>query len=127
MNKNFVPYEIAEQLNKLGFDEPCIAYYTYTTQKLCTSSARDGYSPSNGDIVTVQLKDLYKDYILAPLWQEVFDWFRIKIGVIGIIDYDEIDGQFMYYLTDMNDWSKSYPTYEEARIECLKRLIKQLI
>jgi len=133
----FVPYVIAEALNKLGFDEPCIAYYTFTTQRLSRTGATD--NTGNGDFVTVQLKDLYQNYILAPLWQQAFDWLREKhkfmyyIADIMVSASNTVGYRFRYYagkllddFTIVDESMLGYLTYEEAQLECLKAIIKQI-
>ena len=46
---------------------------------------------------------------------------------MGIIDYDETEKKFYYYINTMDNkeinWSKSFKSYDEAEVECLKRLI----
>jgi len=118
---NFVPQDIAKALKDLGFDVPCLAWWFEEGTVSVPTETRRMWD--NWNIYASQKR------MSAPLWQQVFEWFRKKYGLLGIVDYDEIDGQFMYYLTDMNEkstinWSKSYPTYEEAQLKCLKKIIE---
>lgn len=73
MEEFFLPYDLAERLRLLGYDEPCMAYYTYTTRRFCLYSR----------ILTklCQLKDLQEGYTLAPLYEQVVVWLAKK-GVV---------------------------------------------
>ena len=111
MSKEFVSYDIALALKKLGFDEPCYNQYTDGTLDLpCTKY-------DYPDCV---------ESIPAPLYQQAFRWFREKGYHAGIIPrYDE----FHYFIKDfVND--KEYDdvynisSYQEAELACLKKLIE---
>ena len=71
MKKQFVTYEIALKLKKLGFNE--ISRFgqetsLYTKEGKHTFYANYGFMGSG----------LSGGYIYAPLWQQVIDWFRDK-------------------------------------------------
>ena len=116
----FIPYEHALALKELGFDKHCFWYYVLET---------------NGDYKLYDKCEVktYFTYIEAPLYQQAFRWFRekydldsfvkhlykskIKVGYyFGMDEYKGID--FQMYLDDY------YKTYEEAELECLKKLIE---
>ena len=69
MKEQFVTYEIALKLKELGFDELCFGEYII---------------PENPELEIYQDNDynMYydkpKSICLAPLWQQVIDWFREK-------------------------------------------------
>lgn len=68
MKHLFVPYEIALLAKEKGFDEPCLAIYE--NKELHTWRVAD---------TLVQQKDLANsDSIVAPLYQQLIDWFREK-------------------------------------------------
>lgn len=97
MKNLFVPYEEASALKELGFNEPCIAYYTLATEKLCNAS----YTNDDVEFKRVTLDEIYKDYCLAPTWQQAIDWFRKKFELIGIPEISDSGyGDKVYY-----DWS----------------------
>jgi hypothetical protein len=118
MKKEFIPYEQALELKELGFDEPCLAWH---------NSGRlfiDSYNAINSKM------DF--DYCCAlPLYQQAFRWFREKSFICHVTNdlsdscYDEI---YVYVMTkgygDLIDRSEEYRTYEEAELECLKKLIE---
>ena len=73
MNKEFLSYEMALELKKLGFDEPCICGYNdYNLLRSKISSSFDG------DFVKWDEK--YDKDLKAPLYQQVFKWFREKFN-----------------------------------------------
>ena len=118
MGKEFIPYEQALALKELGFDEPCFATYHKELHAIIPIYA----------IYTNQ------DVIKAPLYQQAFRWFREKYDLFGCIDLhtsipihwyiridDIIKNDYVYHSED-NDLK--FKTYEEAELECLKRLIE---
>lgn len=116
MKDQFVPYESAVKLKELGFNEPCLAFYD------CSKAFT--YSPNNSKIYTIK--------ILAPLWQQVFDWFRNRKGFESFIRFRHGYGNtsHSFYICDIFSQSgKSVylgegTTYEEARRACLEKLIE---
>jgi hypothetical protein len=108
MEKEFVSYEIALELKQLGFDEPCIAFYNgrFLDFKIWND---DGFK-EDPDI-----------FISAPLYQQVFRWFREKYGVYARPDKFDVDKWWV----DWGDWNSSiYGTYEEAEHEWLLKMIE---
>ena len=116
MNKEFVPYEQALELKKLGFDEMCFGNFKENQIELY----RQFYC-YNSDYV-----DHLAIYISAPLYQQAFRWFRENYGLIGWVEGKRVyrwciespiptDGQLNF---------SPFKTYEEAELECLKKLIK---
>lgn len=113
---NFVPYEIALELKKLGFDEPCLMYYDYSW--------------------TLVESGVYE--CKAPLYQQAFGFFREKYNLRGFIGFRPNTKQFDFHVYDMSLSGMEYVkqrtmqefnkdpkvgTYEEAELECLKQLI----
>ena len=106
MNKEFVPYELALELKQIGFDEPCLASYYRAGRRL------DIREYINHGEYTV----------LAPTFSQAFRWFREKYGLYSVID--GLENRQYYKITQLNTYSKEYNTYEEAELECLKKLIE---
>lgn len=73
MKEQFCTYEIALKLKELGFDECCLAVYFKNKFQLIK-----GFNINNVDLHVANKMDA----ILAPLWQQVIDWFRNLHGVI---------------------------------------------
>jgi len=132
MENKFVPYNIAYKLREIGFDEPCFGYFETNI---------DVFLIKDNNLIT--RKDLVRNDVdvLAPLWQQVIDWFRIKYGLAIHIDSSKIDWnqpiirsfgkvECKRILGELN-FRYSYDTYEEARevailksIEIVERLLK---
>ena len=113
MEKEFIPYEQALALKELGFDEPCFKAYTEEYKTLIsfsnthTNSSVKGTSPAKP--------------FTTPLYQQAFRWFREKYNINVNLTNDG------YITLDMKN-NKSYidkaNSYEEAELECLKKLIE---
>ena len=114
MKKEFVTYEIALALKELGFNEKCLAYFE-------DKELTHGMLNSVGK----------KRYLIAPLWQQVIDWFRIKYNWLIVVDvansneyyaaireYDEI-GAIISKIP-----YKIYSIYEEAREHAILKAIE---
>lgn len=112
MNKEFVPYRLSLKLKELGFKDKCFGFY-YNKKLILIHEL----APVVGE-----------DIIDAPLWQQVFDWFRINHNLLSFID---IDNSYRIYGGNVNDGYNSewdidsipFKTYEDARLECLKKLL----
>jgi hypothetical protein len=107
MKNEFIPYEQALELKELGFNEECFAYYY---NKELSFGARVAY----GEVIE------------SPLKQQAFRWFREEYALDSYIRpnlvYD-VPKTYQYNIDDNIDgvW---YNTYEEAELECLKKLIE---
>jgi hypothetical protein len=120
MNKEFVTYEQALALKELGFDEPCLAKHDLKHILLRVEECK---SQENAQEF---------DYILAPLYQQAFRWFREKHKLESIVvPSGNSEGKTNgYYFEIIFDFSKdniesdSYPSYEEAEQACLDKLIE---
>jgi hypothetical protein len=115
MEKEFLPYQESLELKELGFKEKCAAHYI--------------------DEDDLELKwKIYRNLsfntdncVQAPLYQQAFRWFREKHG----LDYeitsagkkDEYHAFVDEYIYGNNGSSPSIFSYEEAELECLKKLI----
>jgi hypothetical protein len=122
MEKEFVPYEIAFQLKELGFDEPCFGFYENHMLKP-TSYINDF---NNGTNHNVDFDNVFK-VILAPLYQQVFRWFREKYNYhYEIVLNKNRDLPYTYVVDTPKLYLRSpfHKTYEEAQFECLKKLIE---
>jgi len=128
MKKEFVSYEIALKLKELGFDEPCFTYYYELT-----SNIRTGLSININNAWTYEgTKKL--ETTLAPLYQQVFRWFREKKLIDLIICRYESrdDGGIFYYYQITNDYGveqtkhfkEGFFTYEEAELAGLQKMIE---
>lgn len=134
MEKQFIPYNLALELKNLGFDEECLGYYdgNHNFQYMFNgrpdkfSNRRMGVSDS-----------IWVGWISAPLYQQVFDWFREKYGLLGFITNSNILGDITYHLhiNSINNYTIGVncvreinifdiKDYYQARQICLERLIE---
>ena len=126
MEKEFVNYEQALALKELGFDEPCLGYYYTLNGKDWTFSEKAEYHRLDDEI------NIGPNFsLLAPLYQQVFRWFREKYNLIGLVEggYDNGKNIFTYIIWDgfkdiiVDDY---YLTYEKAEDACIDKLISIL-
>jgi hypothetical protein len=132
LEKDFVPYIESLKLKEVGFNEPCIAGYSNSTEKL------EFYSRP---LVT---KDSFT--VDAPTFSQAFKFFREKYGYDCSFEdelvYDDDDKEiemwdFFIYKTKqasvckkMTFCSNNHDTYvesfcrEEAELACLRKLIQ---
>lgn len=125
MEKEFIPYKLALKLKELGFNEKCFANWI-------DKDKRDG-----GGISLEMWDDEITEYIpineiLAPIWQQAFNWFREKYGLESSSpmkknkDLEDFYGGFI--IKSNKNFGESYgsnfKTYEEANIARLEKLIK---
>ena len=110
IESNFVPYQIAVDMKSIGFDEPCFGFYRKEKLYLCD------YKNVNEEKISI---------ISAPLYQQVFRFFREKYTLLSFVD---IDSSYRIYCDDikfdLDIDSRIFKTYEEAELECLKKLIE---
>lgn len=85
ITKEFVTPEIALKLKELGFNEPCLGIYD-TDFKLYTDSKSEHFESQ--EKVQYIFGNIKYKIILAPLWQQVFDWFFDKHGIIISFQYN---------------------------------------
>lgn len=114
MTQEFIPYEQALELKKLGFDEQCLAFYLADT--LFTSN----------DII-YNSTDI--PVIKAPLYQQAFRWFDENTSFQGFVIASLKEGHFDWEILNLDTEEKIeckeyYHTRLEAELACLKKLIE---
>ena len=79
IEEQVVTYEVAVELNKLGFNESCIAVFC------CSDKPQYVFEIWNENIKLVTnteyanvSDDINYSWVTAPLYQDVIDWFREK-------------------------------------------------
>ena len=118
MEKEFVPYELAVKLKALGFDEPCFGCY------------------DNGELVfSSHINNVMQRFrYAAATFSQAFRWFREKQAIEGFI-HKAIEGTYYFVIKRLGNNEnnmyefitnapKNVDTYEEAELECLKKLIE---
>jgi hypothetical protein len=131
MNKEFVTYQQALALKKLGFDGPCLAFYS-PKEELHPVFQEPSKGPyfNNGSFI---------ETLRAPLYQQAFRWFREKHNLCGevyTVNMGAIDYTFQIrdlYSEDIKHdnfeaytggYTGTFLTYEESESACLDKLIE---
>jgi hypothetical protein len=135
MTKEFIPYEIALDMKSIGFDEPCFAKYTVIpedkidwftipeqgiTDKTSFGSSKNYNSKSFEEEGTIS----------APTFSQCFRWFREKYELVVDWNYSQHDNFGSYIGVCIKNIHLEetivgvYKTYEEAELECLKKIIE---
>ena len=121
MEKEFLPYEQALALKELGFNEPCIGWYNPQVNYKKVTTDRYWAFHLTGE---------WENFKPSPLYQQAFRWFREKYG-LRIRNYVFVNYsggisegfEIFKYSKDTIDRVEAL-TYEEAELECLKKLIE---
>ena len=105
MKKEFLPYDLEVKLVELGFNEKTFDVHS--------------------DSITQGFKVIKKP---TPriLFQQAFRFFRDKYHLIGCIDFHASYKNYMYNIKEFEyiTHRTRIETYEDAEIECLKKLIE---
>lgn len=124
MEKEFIPYQLALKVKELGFDEPTLANYVSGTY---------GFDKLEGklEIWDDEVVEVLSFSVRAPLYQQAFDWFRnnynMNCQIRNSDKYFFININKVDYFNEIGksiEINKPFKTYEEARLECLKKLIQ---
>ena len=124
MNKEFIPYEQALALKELGFDKPCLGYWRNEPQfknplTMCKYTTVDNSNDND---------NFPNFHCLAPTFSQAFRWFRKKKYQAEILWRGDF-GDFCWKIGRFKNGShffsdNGFKTYEEAELECLKKLIE---
>ncbi len=119
MEKEFLSYERALKLKKLGFDKPCFGYYQSTKLKL--------------QLPLIKSETQVQNYMLeedcsAPTFQQAFSWFREKYDLHYLLmPHYSFEGEptVNYYIAQAGPTPFiQVKTFEEAELACLDKLIE---
>ena len=119
ITKEFIPYEQSVLLKELGFDEPCFAYYK--DGKITGVNKWDREDWGFHVITNKEVTSVTSEIVIAPTYSQAFRWFRGQYNVhMYPTKYDETK-----WWVNWATWtSKVFDTYEEAELDCLKKLIE---
>jgi hypothetical protein len=121
MKEQFVPYEIALKLKELGFDEECLAHYRYNSNMTKPDLINIGGITPNKSFLD-KLKGFENEsLVLAPLWQQVIDWFRTNCNRNVIIN--TVDWETWFFVVNSVVNINRYSNYEEAREQAILKVI----
>ena len=124
IKKEFVPYELALELKRLGFDEYCFGWYYSECQDIINyDRTRNSCGWLNGSDC------------IAPTFSQAFRWFREKYNFLhhiswvykktgGIEWFFDIKGIDRLNNNILPHSETRFATYEEAELACLRKLIE---
>lgn len=133
MEKQFVPYELAIKLKELDFDEECFGYYdgNHNLQYMFNGKPENFTKKRMG-----VSNSIWVGWISAPILEQAFDFFRNKYNLRGF-PTQKVAGDYGFeiYMPNkenpagkpfkrLGEFTKHFKTYEEAQLECLKKLIE---
>lgn len=114
MEKYFVPYETTLKLRSLGFNEQCIGYYVELV------------NPVEGKL-QLGLADADSFGCPAPLYDQVFEWFRDEFDahITPLIVGDKYIFAIVWH--GIATKTKYYSTYDKARLACIEIMIDEML
>lgn len=108
MKNLFIPYVIAKKLKEKDFDVNCIASYDeHKDNKLfyCDTEIINAFGGFTSKLI--YRKDNYP-CVLAPMYQQVIDWFRLKYNLHIEIQIDKTcEPKYcyeIYHYKDFGNW-----------------------
>jgi hypothetical protein len=116
MKKYCVPCEIVLELKQIGYNEECELYW---------------YKANNGYVIVHEKTQSFEQYIDAPLYCQLFDWFRERYDYHSYIEVYE-NGEFHWTIQSdefqIEEIVKSPKTFshEECELQLLKELIEMV-
>ena len=131
MNKEFIPFEQAKALKELGFNEPCLTSYAHDGDLMSIWNTEGEFENilSKEPISRYITNDLFTkfNWVAAPLYQQAFRWFRKEHNLHSQIElFKDCNYKNTYEYNIFCEPMKesNYISYEEAELDCLKRLIE---
>ncbi len=131
MNKEFIPYTEALALKELGFDEDCFAIWSGIDEQnfSVTDTIRlysSGFRINGTQSSKFYVNDFNSLRVAAPTFSQAFRWVRTNYGYWSYIK-EATKGTCRFYIEKFDEKffnSDIIDSYEEAELECLKKLIK---
>jgi len=112
MKNEFIPYDLAVEMKELGFNESCFAFSDVINK---ANVLRHYKGVVNSSLEPTE--------VAFPLFQQAFRWFRDNHNIMSWV-YKFEKYQYNVNLGFGISVFKDFYTYEEAEIECLKKLIE---
>lgn len=128
MEKEFIPYEQALALKELGFDQSCFGFYNIKGDFI------KDFGITRDIIENLEIKsiELHRKICLTLTFSQSFRWFREKYG-LNITILPNCNNEWYRVIHKINPFEivelpnlghYKYSSYEEAELECLKKLIE---
>lgn len=124
MEKQFVTIDIAVDLYKLGFDDPCLAYFELSHEDLLSF-----YVPDTA-IFCKRNSELSEGVVTAPLWQQAYDWLIKELDkhypLLYIEIFSDYSGQWIHHSCDETvEFNRSFNGRKGMIKKTIKILTKQ--
>jgi len=123
-DKDFVPYQPSLDMKEIGFDKPCLAFFTWKNELKPIKQLEDVFnSLKNSKVNTTYCSSV------APTFSQAFRWFRERYNLKSWIQEHTAD-TFIYEIRPhkLTDYKEGevyvYNIHEEAELACLKKLIE---
>jgi len=121
MNKDeFIPFELAERLKRLEFNEPSVALFWLNGELFIDTVEK--YHNDRDEVTT------------APTYRQVFKWFREKHNLEATVScfyndkldipYEDRTYHVFIVRKGVTSKKKNLKSYEEGELECIKKLIE---
>jgi hypothetical protein len=143
MKEQFTPYKQALELKKLGFglsdDDYIVLSSFYNSDKEFINNEIGikhknktyqigAYTINDFEPYLIEVDNSLDDIVLAPTFQQAFDWFREKhkLDLYYIEPTTDSHGLKCYGVLALKTviFNGRFDTYEEARLACLEKLIE---
>jgi len=118
MDIEFVPSEEALALKELGFNEPCFGVFPEGSKLVKINGEPRNWNDNviNGETTS------------TPTFSQAFRWFRDKHNLHAVI-MSKItpSNTTVYYIYKgkiEKDWNNCFESYEQAELDCLRKLIE---
>jgi hypothetical protein len=149
IEKELVPHELSLRMKLIGFNEPCLAYYSKYNDDNRPPHLSINFKhslKSNSDFRYLQTRPSGEGLFIGideggcacPFITQAFRWFRENHNLIGLVSITSgtLTRQYWYFdIYDLfgniipdsqSDEDPYYKTYNETEIACLEELIKMV-
>lgn len=112
----FVTYEIALKLKEKGFNEQCLAFFN--------GVGDDMLQPIDTDFINFRE---IGECVAAPLWQQVFTWFRDVHDIDINIETGGLPKMYVVFVKDWiyeNEKDRALFTYEDAQEQAILKALE---
>jgi hypothetical protein len=126
MEKEFVSYEQALALKKLGFDEPCFGFYELGNIDIYYDTILQRQNHKFRNNTQLNFYGDLTEKISAPIFSQAFRWFREKYEYWSYIK-EATKGTCRFNIEKFDEnffTSGLFGSYDEAESACIDKLIE---
>ena len=98
LQEQFLPFDLSKMMKNLGFDEPCLGYYTYDPQGKFQSefyfhkpNVDDRWNPHCKNSMHPIELETSSPKVSSPLWQQAFDWINKNFTLSEPVTFKNLD------------------------------------